>query len=287
MCLDWNKIHRQVLASGSADTTVKIWDVTSEVNKPSNTYTCHKGKVQSVRWHPSEGTILASGGFDKLACLLDCRQADSNSVRRVKISADCEAIAWDPHKQERLVIATEDGLLTCYDVRNLNEHLWQITAGEYGVSDVSFSPNMAGMIATCAIDKTVNIWDAHCPSLRPTKVHSREMGAGKLYTCGFYPSSDWLLGVGGTGGALSLWEMGEEELVVKTFSSRRVTPVNQVPDELDEEEPLEAPQVKDEDFERMMAAGDAAAANAAKGLEKKGAGKKKNSKKKPKARGKK
>ena len=75
MSLSWNKHYRQALASGSADYTVKIWDVTT--HKCSHTFSHHSDKVQSVLWHPSEGWLLSTGSFDKSICLLDCRTGDS------------------------------------------------------------------------------------------------------------------------------------------------------------------------------------------------------------------
>ena len=43
MGLSWNSTYRQALASGSADTTVKIWDVTTQTC--SHTFTHHTDKV--------------------------------------------------------------------------------------------------------------------------------------------------------------------------------------------------------------------------------------------------
>jgi len=42
----------QVIASGSADQTVKLWDLSSMTC--SHTCTHHKDKVVSVQWHPTE-----------------------------------------------------------------------------------------------------------------------------------------------------------------------------------------------------------------------------------------
>ena len=48
----------QVLASGSADATVKLWDVTT--GQCSSTYTHHSDKVASLEWHPVEGIPFLS-----------------------------------------------------------------------------------------------------------------------------------------------------------------------------------------------------------------------------------
>lgn len=43
MCLDWHKRTGNLIASGSADTTIKIWDIFTQ--QPITTYTHHTDKV--------------------------------------------------------------------------------------------------------------------------------------------------------------------------------------------------------------------------------------------------
>lgn len=256
MALSWNKIHRQLIASGSADKTVKVWDITqATANGAAATYRHHRDKVQSIAWHPSEGTILATGSYDQTVCLVDARSGDGNNFKKVKIPADIEALAWDPHQQHFLSAACEDGTVTCWDVRNFDKPYWSFVAHEFGgCSDISYNDNIPGMLATCAIDKTVALWDTHnvSPGNTPISCGRKDMEVGKLYTCSFYTSSPWLLGCGGGGSNLALWNLGTEGAFKNRFGSRIA---NFSPKTLD----ADGEKKNKEDFEAMMAATDEAA----------------------------
>jgi periodic tryptophan protein 1 len=66
--LSWNREFRNVLASCSADKTVKVWDVVAQ--KCEHTLTHHSDKVQAVAWNPVEAPVLLTGAFDRTACLV-------------------------------------------------------------------------------------------------------------------------------------------------------------------------------------------------------------------------
>ena len=147
MGLSWNQVHRHVIASGSADHTVKIWDVSHASGGDSSkaiagTFKHHNDKVQSVVWHPAEATILATGSYDRTVALLDARDSAGQNIKKVKIPSDCEALAWDPFHPQYLTAACEDGTVTTWDVRNFSDKapLWSFPANEFGgLTDLSYN----------------------------------------------------------------------------------------------------------------------------------------------------
>ena len=75
-----------MLASGSADKTLKLWDITTQ--QCYHTFTHHSDKVQAIQFHGRDSSLLATGGFDKQVALLDCRTGLVEN--RYSVSSDLE-----------------------------------------------------------------------------------------------------------------------------------------------------------------------------------------------------
>jgi periodic tryptophan protein 1 len=193
-------------------------------------------QAQSVLWHFSEGWLLSSGSFDKTVALMDCR--NGSVVAKYGITADIEAMAWDPHCSYHLYCATEDGVITAFDARFNQGHAFRWQAHGGTVSSMSFCSSVPGLLATASIDKTVRIWDTYnmhntannvVPSslslesyamTGPAQVAYKSMAVGKLFALQFHGEDPFVLATGGDKGMVAVWETDENETIKQHFSAR-------------------------------------------------------------------
>ncbi len=249
MCLAWNSEFRQLLASGSADHTVKVWDMTTR--SCSHTFTHHTDKVQCVLWHPTEAHILASGGFDKRVCMADCRSG--TIVSEFQLPADIESMVWDSIHQYILYCACEDGSVVAFDVRSTDGaplSSWQAHAKT--CTSVSCSPVLEGFLVTSSVDKTVRVWDTRPlheaaalastattevkskgkgkkgstkatepkSNIQPKIIAQKKLNAGKLFAMQCYKDSPFVLAAGGDKGSVAIWLSDEWEPIRSHFADR-------------------------------------------------------------------
>eukprot|EP01114_Cavostelium_apophysatum_P013396 TRINITY_DN3238_c0_g2_i1.p1 TRINITY_DN3238_c0_g2~~TRINITY_DN3238_c0_g2_i1.p1 ORF type:complete len:489 (-),score=139.83 TRINITY_DN3238_c0_g2_i1:7-1473(-) len=192
MSLAWNKHGRNILGSGSADHSIKIWDLTK--GECVQTLNYHKDKVQSICWHPNEPATLASGAYDKKLGISDVR--DPKSFRSYQIGGDVEVVQWNPHSPHHVMVSSEDGSVTCFDQRQNKKKVWQLNAHSKPVSGFSMNPAW-NYFVTGSTDKTVKFWSLENEG-KPSLLYSQKIPFG-IYSLGFCLDSPSLLALGGEG----------------------------------------------------------------------------------------
>ena len=229
-----NRQHRNLLASSSADKTVKLWDLNTQ--KCAKSYSYHTDKVCSIAWHLRESTMLLSGSYDRSVVVADMRAPDAR-VPRWGVESDVETVTWDPHDPNQFYITTENGVVHANDVRNApsspesSKATWTLQAHDESISSFDVNPVIPGFLVTGSTDKMVKLWNVQPTG--PSMVVSRNVEVGKVFSTKFAPDPEvaFRLAVAGSKGSMQVWDTSTNAAVRRAFASRIASGDNQVEEE--------------------------------------------------------
>ncbi|CAD6445879.1 7df222fe-7d67-4c26-9eda-317dd8f94355 [Sclerotinia trifoliorum] len=218
-----NKHHRNLLASSSADKTVKLWDL--HTTTCAKSYTHHTDKVCSLAWHPRESTVLLSGSYDRTVVAADMRAPDAKAPRW-GVESDVENVRWDPHDPNYFYVSTESGVIHFHDIRkapanpSATKPVWMLQAHDDSVSAFDINPTIPGFLATGSGDKQVKLWNIQPTG--PTMVVSRDLDVGKVFSTTFAPDEEvsFRLAVAGSKGLVQVWDCSTNPGVRRAFADR-------------------------------------------------------------------
>lgn len=72
--ISFNPASETVVATGSADKTIGIWDL-RHLKTKVHALECHQDSVTSLSWHPFEEAVLASASYDRRIVFWDLSRA--------------------------------------------------------------------------------------------------------------------------------------------------------------------------------------------------------------------
>lgn len=218
-----NRKHRNLLASASADKTVKLWDL--HTAKCAKSYSYHTDKVCSLAWHAVESTVLLSGSYDRTVVGADMRAPDAKPSRW-GVESDVENVRWDPHDPNFFFVSTENGVIHYFDVRNApsdpaaSKAVWTLQAHDESVSSFDLNTVIPGFMATGSTDKTVKLWNIQPTG--PALVVSRDLDVGKVFSTSFGPDPEvaFRLAVAGSKGMMNVWDTSTNTSVRGAFTGK-------------------------------------------------------------------
>ncbi|XP_045516163.1 periodic tryptophan protein 1 homolog [Pieris brassicae] len=212
--LSWNRNFSHVLASGSADNTVLLWDL--DQGAPHTTLDYFEDKVQSITFHPLEAQTLLTGACDGRARVTDCRTP--TACRAWSLPTEIERVVWDRHNPFCFVMSNNTGKVAYVDCRQ-DEPLWIIEAHEKEVTGLVISDNIPGLMITVGTDAKMKTWDI---SSGAVQVSERQCRVGAALCTAVCPDDPLSLAVGGDNKqcCIEMVDLSVSEQVIDRFGSR-------------------------------------------------------------------
>ncbi len=189
----------RILASGSGDHSVILWDVESE-QPLGPSLTGHTGEVSSLAFSPDGQILASSGSWDETIILWDVAAGESIGQPLIGHSDWVSSVAFHPDGQ---TLASGGGSeIILWDAAT-REPLDSLPTGHTGaVNSVAFSPD-GQVLASGGSDGTIILWDmATREPLEPVlKGHT-----GPVNSVAFSPDGRNLVS-GGSDATIILWDV--------------------------------------------------------------------------------
>ncbi|CAL8115486.1 unnamed protein product [Orchesella dallaii] len=215
MDLSWNRNITNVLASGSADKTVIVWDMNT--SSAAARLECFSEKVQSVKWHPIEAQSLLTGCCDGFVKLFDGRTPGIN--KSWGFEGEINRIMWNKFEPLHFFASTGKGMVHYVDIRATNS-IWNLNAHTSAVGGLALSSYCKDMLVTGSQDETAKVWDLKddSPSLLS------EFRIGKIHVISACPDSPYVFATGGANpeNPCYVFDVRDPVNVVKPFRERQI-----------------------------------------------------------------
>lgn len=181
--LSWNT--ENILASGSDDGLVCLWDINSEkikndnINIGSNSFdkdeisilntntlimepfikfSDHTSIVEDVCFSPTNPFLLGTVGDDSTLKLYDLRQNKlTNSI--VAHDGNINTLDFNPHNNFLLLTGGSDKSINLWDIRNLSSKVHIFSYHKEEVMIIKWNPLREALFASGSLDKKVLVWN--------------------------------------------------------------------------------------------------------------------------------
>ncbi|KFY05657.1 hypothetical protein V492_08376 [Pseudogymnoascus sp. VKM F-4246] len=211
-----------MLASGSYDHTIRLWDVATGVTL--HVLTGHKYAVREVTFSPNS-KVVASSSYDDTVRLWDT--ATGIALQTLDQKATIHSMTFSPNGN---VLASSSGAHTTYGPMDHMVQLWDVATGtllqklrghKEIIYSISYSPD-GNVVASGSRDRTVKLWDVATGTLLQTlEGHTNE-----VFSVAFSPDGN-VVASGSGDKTVRLWDMPTGGTLLQTLEGykHRVTGV--------------------------------------------------------------
>ncbi|KAK6097896.1 protein transport protein S31 [Batrachochytrium dendrobatidis] len=161
--LDFNPLHKNLLASGASDGEISIWDLNTVKSYAPGARSQRLDNVTALSWNRQVPHILASASNSGYTVVWDLR----NRKEIIQLSypggrKPVTSLAWNPDTPMQMVTAVDDdmnSMLLMWDLRNASAPERTFSGHSKGILSVAWCPKDSELLLSCGKDNRTIVWN--------------------------------------------------------------------------------------------------------------------------------
>lgn len=172
--LCWNNNKEGLLATGSMDGNVKIFDLNSYKKSDSRELSqsmelaVDEGGVNDVKFNLNHDSVVTAVGESNIIKMIDLRTKSvvkASDSSRSHHSSGINTLSFNANNDFCIATGDSSGLINIWDYRNLESPLRNVQgAHDDAITSVAFNPEYSELLLSSGNDSKVKIWDLAQPA---------------------------------------------------------------------------------------------------------------------------
>ncbi|EGC37711.1 hypothetical protein DICPUDRAFT_46298 [Dictyostelium purpureum] len=223
-CFEFSNFNDHVVATGSRDCTIKIWEVPEEGLKenlvtPLISLPKQSKRITGVYFHPSVDSLFVSSSMDYSIDLWDLAQDNGAVVQKLTGNEDLVmSVGWNTWSGgERLATSSRDKKMRLYDPRSSNTPIATVSTheGAQGFKLTWADSNGLDLLCTVGANKAAQrqlfIWDPRQLQGAQGPVVSKNVTTDSSILSPYYDYATNILYLGGKGDGIYYYELEKKD----------------------------------------------------------------------------
>ncbi|XP_056009977.1 WD repeat-containing protein 17-like isoform X2 [Ostrea edulis] len=195
--------NRDILATGSFDGTIKLWDINSMT--PIDSSPGNEGVVYALSWAPGDLNCILASTSKQGMFIWDIGKGRIIERFRDTNKSAVFCVAWNQKDSKRIMSAGADGYCI---IRLVNGEIVQKYRHPGAVYGCDWSPDNKDMLATACEDKLVRIYYLATVADQPLKIFSGH--TAKVFHIKWSPLKEGMLASGSDDCTIHVWDYSQE-----------------------------------------------------------------------------